>query len=42
MDSTSEFVRKVRDTQKKAQKNKNSGHGNEGNVLPGKQHSTNK
>jgi hypothetical protein len=42
LDNTREFVEKVHDTQKKAEKNKRSGHGNEGNVLPGKQHSTNK
>ncbi|MBB6731797.1 DUF4023 family protein [Cohnella zeiphila] len=42
MENTSDFVQKVQDNQKKAEKNKHQGKGNEGNVLPGKQHSTNK
>lgn len=42
MDNTQRFVQKFTDNQKKSEKNKRSGHGNEGNVLPGKQHSTNK
>ena len=42
MENTSGFVQKVQDTQKKAEKSKHQGKGSEGNVLPGKQHSTNK
>ena len=43
MDSTDEFVRKVQDTQRKAEKNKRrQAKGNTGDPLPGKQHSTNK
>ncbi|MBP1975915.1 DUF4023 family protein [Cohnella thailandensis] len=41
-DSTGEFVQKIQDNQKKAEKNRNRAKGSEGNVLPGKQHSTNK
>ncbi|RUS45153.1 DUF4023 family protein [Cohnella sp. AR92] len=41
-ESTGEFVKKLHDNQKKAEKNRNRAEGNEGNKLPGKQHSTNK
>lgn len=41
-DNTTDFVQKFNDNRRKNEKNKRSGHGSEGNVLPGKQHSTNK
>ncbi|MDQ0061849.1 DUF4023 family protein [Paenibacillus harenae] len=43
MDNTKQFVDKVHDTQRKAEKNKRSnGEGLPANVLQNKQHSTNK
>lgn len=43
MDSTSKFVDKLHDTQRKAEKNKqHNGEGSPGKKLPNKQHSTNK
>ncbi|WP_379137734.1 DUF4023 family protein [Paenibacillus sp. sgz500958] len=42
MDNTHEFVEKLHDTQKKAEKNKHSGKGSQNKVLPTKQHGTNK
>ncbi|MBD2868224.1 DUF4023 family protein [Paenibacillus arenilitoris] len=43
MESTREFVEKVRDTQRKAERNKRSnGQGSPMNQLANKQHSTNK
>ncbi|GIP23843.1 MULTISPECIES: DUF4023 domain-containing protein [Paenibacillus] len=41
-ESTHEFVEKVHDNQKKAEKNKHRAKGNPGSQLPNKQHSTNK
>lgn len=42
MEDTSEFVEKLHETQKKAEKNQRQGKGNEAAKLPNKKHSTNK
>ncbi|MDQ0194095.1 DUF4023 domain-containing protein [Paenibacillus wynnii] len=42
MDNTHEFVEKLHDTQKKAEKNKKHGKGTPNENLPTKQHGTNK
>ncbi|MDF2836839.1 MAG: hypothetical protein K0Q63_2479 [Paenibacillus sp.] len=43
MDNTNEFVEKVQDTQRKAERNKRRfGNGTPANKLQNKQHSTNK
>ncbi|WP_168120507.1 DUF4023 family protein [Paenibacillus sp. HB172176] len=42
MDNTNEFVQQVQDSQRKAQKNKKRGQGQENAVLASKQHGTKK
>ncbi|GGB44645.1 DUF4023 family protein [Fictibacillus barbaricus] len=42
MESTNDFVEKLHENQKKAEKNKNQGKGNPHTQLPNKKHTTNK